>query len=69
VPQSHRPPPRGAGKAAIIVVTIVGLMVLAIFVGFNIYHAKTLKDEQAGHVDPASAPKGTEDLGSAHARH
>lgn len=67
--QSHRPPPRGAGKAAIIVVVIVGLMILAIFVGFNLYHAKTLKDEQAGHVDPADAPKSADDLGSAHARH
>jgi hypothetical protein len=44
-------------------------MILAIFVGFNLYHAKTLKDEQAGHVDPADAPKSADDLGSAHARH
>lgn len=43
-------PPRGAGKAAAFIVATVAFMMVAIFVGRNIYHAETLEDQQAGRV-------------------
>ncbi|TDT99350.1 hypothetical protein [Azorhizobium] len=55
-------PPRGAGKAAAFIVATVAFMMVAIFVGRNIYHAETLEDQQAGHADPAERPKGPNDL-------
>lgn len=55
-------PPRGAGKAALFIVGVVVAMILAIFVGFNLNHADTLKDEQAGQPDPRDAPLTPTDL-------
>jgi hypothetical protein len=52
------------GKAAIVVVSAIILMVVAIFIGLNLQHAKTQREEQAGQVDPAHAPKTEKDLGS-----
>ncbi|MBS7544708.1 hypothetical protein [Ancylobacter oerskovii] len=59
---AHVPPPRDAKKAAIIVLAIVAAMIVAIFVGFNLYHADTLQERQAGQVDPQDLPKGPRDL-------
>lgn len=61
----NAPSPRRAGKAAIVVVSAIIFIVAAIFVGLNLQHAKTQRDEQAGHIDPANAPKTEKDLGSA----
>lgn len=59
------PSPRRAAKAAIVVASAIVLIVVAIFVGLNLQHAKTQREEQAGQVDPATAPKSERDLGSA----
>ncbi len=37
-------------------------MILAIFVGFNLYHADTLREEQTGQTDPRNAPTTPTDL-------
>lgn len=55
-------PPRGAGKFAIIAAIIVGLMLVTIFVGMNMQHAQTLKEQQAGETKPADAPMHEKDL-------
>jgi len=55
-------PPRGAGKAAIMIVAILAVMVAAIFVGFNLNHSDTLEDEQSGQVEPRDAPTTPNDL-------
>lgn len=55
-------PPRGAAKAAIFIVSVVGVMILAIFVGFNFYHADTLREEQTGQRDPRDTPTSPTDL-------
>ena len=56
------PPPRGAGKFAILAAVIVGLMLVTIFVGMNMQHAQTLKEQQAGDVKPADAPMHEKEL-------
>ena len=55
-------PPKGAKKAAIFAVAIVGFIIVTIFVGFNMQHTKDLK---TGHVDPAGMPKSSTDLQAA----
>jgi hypothetical protein len=55
-------PPPGAGKAAKAVVAIIGLIIVVIFVGFNLQHAS---DQKTGHVDPAGKPKSSTDLQAA----
>lgn len=62
MPDSRPPPPRKAEKAALLTVAIVAAMIVTIFVGFNIYHAKTLREEKAGEVDQRDAPKSPTDL-------
>jgi hypothetical protein len=64
MPTEEVPSPRKAGKAAIVVVSAIVFIVVAIFVGLNLQHAKTLREEQAGHVEPKHAPKTEKDLGS-----
>ncbi|MEW6121663.1 MAG: hypothetical protein AB1698_03560 [Pseudomonadota bacterium] len=59
---SSEHPPKGTGKAAIFIVGVIGMMVVAIFVGFNLNHADTLRDEQAGRVESRDAPQGANDL-------
>lgn len=59
---NHSPPPRGSGKAAVLILGIVALMMVTIFVGFNLYHADTLHEQQSGQVEPTDAPKGPKDL-------
>lgn len=54
MPESRPPPPRRAENAA--------LLIVAIFLGFNIYHAKTLREENTGQIDPRDAPKSPTDL-------
>jgi len=54
-------PPRRAGNAAAIAVAILATMVVALFVGFNLYHADTQKERQSGQVDPRDAPKSPTD--------
>ena len=56
------PPPRKAGRAALMIVAIIAAMILVIFVGFNFYHADTLRERQSGRVDPQDAPKSPTDL-------
>lgn len=58
----NRSPPAGAGKAAIIVAAIIGIVIVTIFIGFNMQHAK---DQKTGHIDPAGMPKSSTDLQAA----
>lgn len=55
------PPPKKAGMAAFLAVAIIGTMIMAIFVGFNLWHADTQRERQAGQVDPRDAPKSPTD--------
>ena len=55
-------PPRGAGKAAVIIIAIVAVMIVVIFVGFTLNHSETLEDEQSGQVEPRDAPTTPNDL-------
>lgn len=59
------PPPRGAGKFAILAGVIVALMVVTLFVGMNMQHAQESKDAQSGQVKPSDAPMHERDLGKA----
>lgn len=59
------PPPKKAGIAALLAVAIVGTVAVAIFVGFNLYHADTQRERQAGKVDQRDMPKSPTDLGVA----
>jgi hypothetical protein len=56
------PPPKKAGIAALLAVATLGAMILAIFVGFNLYHADTQRERQSGHVDQRDLPKSPTDL-------
>lgn len=56
------PPPKKAGMAALLAVAIVGTMIVAIFVGFNFWHADTLRERQTGQVDQRDLPKTPTDL-------
>ena len=58
------PSPRRAGKAAIAVAAAIAFIAVAMFVGLNLQHAETAREEKAGQVDPAHAPKTEKDLGS-----
>lgn len=62
MPESRPPPPRRAAKAALLIVAVVAAIIVTIFLGFNIYHAKTLREEKAGQIDPRDAPKSPTDL-------
>ena len=62
MPESRPPPPRKAGKAALLIAAVVGAIILTIFVGFNLYHAKTLREQQAGRIAPRDAPMSPTDL-------
>ncbi|WP_260929187.1 hypothetical protein [Novosphingobium sp. 9] len=42
----NNPGPRRKGKAAIAIVIIVGIIIAIVFVGSNIGHFKTLKDQE-----------------------
>jgi hypothetical protein len=44
------------------IVAVIAAMIVAIFVGFNFYHADTLRERQSGQVDPQDAPKSATDL-------
>lgn len=44
------------------IVAVIAAMILVIFVGFNLYHADTLREQRSGHVDPQDAPKSPTDL-------
>ena len=57
-----RPPPPQARKAAIGVVIVVALIIVAIFIGFNLNHAQTQRELQSGRVNPRDAPKSSTDL-------
>ena len=62
MPTDRHAPPRGAKYAAIIAIAIVGFIIVTIFVGFNLQHAKDLK---TGNIDPAGTPKSATDLQAA----
>ncbi len=47
-----------------LVVAIVGAIIVTIFVGYNLHHAKTMRQEQSGEVAPRDAPKSPTDLQS-----
>jgi uncharacterized protein HemX len=57
------PPPRGAGKFAVIAAVIVALIIIVTFVGMNMQHAQTAREQEAGQVKPADAPMTEKDLG------
>lgn len=56
------PPPKGAARFAAIAAVIVAFMIVAIFVGMNVQHAKTLREEQAGQIKPQDKPMHEKDL-------
>lgn len=56
------PPPKKAGMAALLAAAILGTMIMAIFIGFNLNHADTQRERQSGQVDPRDAPKSPTDL-------
>lgn len=56
------PPPKKAGMAALLAAAIVGTMVVAIFLGFNLYHADTQRERQSGQVDQRDMPTSPTDL-------
>jgi hypothetical protein len=62
MPENRPPPPRKAANTALLIVAIAAAMIVTIFVGFNIYHAKTLREEKAGQIDQRDAPKSPADL-------
>jgi len=62
MPIEKIPAPDTAKKAGIVVVVILAVVIIAIFVGFNLYHADTQRDLQAGKIDPREAPKSPTDL-------
>lgn len=62
MPADRESPPRGAGNAAKAIVVIVGLMIVGIFVGFNMHHSN---NQETGHIDPAGMPKSATDLQAA----
>lgn len=62
MPPGHKKPPAHAGRAAILVVVIIGIIIVTIFVGLNLFHAHALRQEQEGQVEPAEAPRSTTDL-------
>ncbi len=51
------PSPRRLGMAAIVVVSAVILMVVAIFVGLNLQHAKTQRESRPGKSTRRTPPK------------
>ena len=55
----QRPSPAGAKKAAMFMVGIIAFIIVTIFVGFNMQHAK---DQKTGHTDPAGMAKSSSDL-------
>lgn len=56
------PPPETGKKAGIGVVAIIAVVAVAIFIGFNLFHADTQRELQSGQVDPRDAPKSPTDL-------
>jgi multisubunit Na+/H+ antiporter MnhC subunit len=42
---------------------VVGLAIVATFVGMNMQHAKDMRDEQSGVIKPSSVPMTEKDLG------
>lgn len=60
---TEQPPPRTAGKAAIIVVAIIIAIIVAVFIGLNLSHYKSV--QQPGQPEPGAAKQGPQDLGTA----
>ena len=59
----NRPPAvKKAEKAAIGVVVVIAFIIVAIFIGFNVDHARTQHELKSGRVDPRDAPKTSTDL-------
>ncbi|MDF0488377.1 hypothetical protein PX554_09565 [Sphingomonas sp. H39-1-10] len=61
---TDQPPPRNAGKAAIVVVAIVVAVIVAVFIGLNASHYRSLQQQQNGQDAPDSAKRGPQDLGT-----
>ncbi|AOH85063.1 hypothetical protein AWL63_14970 [Sphingomonas panacis] len=61
---TDQPPPRKAGKAAMIVVAIVAVLIVVVFIGLNVSHYTSLKNQQQGQPAPDSAKHGPQDLGT-----
>ncbi|WP_398470592.1 hypothetical protein [Tardiphaga sp.] len=57
------PPPKGAGKFAVIAGIIVALIIVVTFIGMNTQHAQDSKEQQSGQVKPSEAPLHEKDLG------
>lgn len=57
------PPPKGAGKFAVIAGIIVALMIAVLFIGMNTQHAQDSKEQQSGQGKPSEAPMHEKDLG------
>lgn len=65
MPTQHEPKPKNAGKAAIVIVAIVAAIIVVIFVGRNIFHAKeNTQQNESTMTDPSAKPQGPHDLQS-----
>ena len=62
MPIDNPPPPEKAKIAAIGAIAAIAFIIVAIFVGLNLYHAQTQRELQSGRVDPREAPKSPTDL-------
>lgn len=60
----NQPPPRNAGKAAIVIVAIVAAIIIMIMVGLNTSHFNVKEHEKRGEPAIDSAKKGPQDLGT-----
>ena len=59
---TDQPPPRAAGKAAMIVVGIVIAIIVIVFIGLNVSHYTAV--QHPGKADRGSAKQGPQDLGT-----
>lgn len=61
--RTSKPPPKAAGKVAILCAAVVCFIIIITFVGMNFQHAQDMRDEQNGQVKPQNAPMTDKDLG------
>jgi len=61
---TDQPPPRKAGKAALVFVAILAAIGIVTFIGLNVSHYNALQKQQRGQPVPDSAKRGPQDLGT-----
>ncbi|RYF31617.1 MAG: hypothetical protein EOO23_01905 [Comamonadaceae bacterium] len=62
MPIDKTPSQQVARKIGIGVVAIIAFIILAMFIGFNLYHADAQRDLNSGQFAPRDAPKSPTDL-------